>query len=354
MMPEADFLAERQKHYANILNDLFDPTPHMNSIRIFEFVCALVRAGGLELGGFDPWYESKAIIDDMRNLSHLDLPGERFPEPLKTRIRLALLAYCTLTEMDLPYVIIANLLRLRNGEKYHLEPFHDLAHERPPKKGRVFRKVIPPTPSQKIKRISELAKKANMEGVSTALGENYDPVLRNAVYHSDYVLHDDSLIIRKDSRLSKNEGYYTPRIGLEELDEVIMNAFACFSALFSLYERCRRSFGDFQCAFLPYDGHYKGVLQFVFDADGVLIGFRVYWPNGTTGEYARTKDACTGHNLSFDPDGSINFMVGLYASTPGPFSPLVEQGAEPTYANVPGTALKPHWPADLKPYKLAI
>lgn len=178
-------------------------------------------------------------------------------------------------------------------------------------------------------------------------------MLRNAVYHSDYVLHGDGLIIRKASRLSKRAGYYTPRIGWEELDEIITNAFACFSALFSLYERCRRSFGDFRNTFLPYDFHYKGVLQFLFDADEVLIGFRVYWPNGTTGEYARTKDACTGQNISFDPDGSINFMVGLYASRPGPFSPLVEQGAEPTYANVPGTTMMPHWPADLKPYKLS-
>ena len=137
-MPTAEFLADRQKHYAHLLNDLFDPTPHMNTIRIFEFVCALVRAGGLELGGFDPWYESQAIIDDTRNLSQLDLPSDQFPEPMKTRIRLALLAYCTLTEMDLPYVLLANLLRLRIGEKYHLEPFHGLEQKRPTKKGQAF------------------------------------------------------------------------------------------------------------------------------------------------------------------------------------------------------------------------
>ena len=353
-MPTAEFLADRQKHYARLLNDLFDPTPHMNTIRIFEFVCALVRAGGLELGGFDPWYESQAIIDDTRNLSQLDLPSDQFPEPMKTRIRLALLAYCTLTEMDLPYVLLANLLRLRIGEKYHLEPFHGLEQKRPPKKGQAFGKVIPPTPSQKIKRITGLAKKANMEPVGKALEENHDAVLRNAVYHSDYVLHEDSMFIRKDSRFSKREGYYTPRIGLDELDEVITSAFAFFSALFALYERCRRSFGDFQRAFLPYDGHYKGILQFLFASDGLLIGFRVYRPNGTTGEYARTKEACTGHNLSFDKDGSINFMVGLYASERGAFSPLVEDGAEPVYAVVPGTELRPHWPADLKVYKLPI
>jgi len=351
-MADADFLADRQRHYAIVLNDLFDPTPHMESHRLFEFVCALVRAGGLELGGFDPWYESKAIIDDMRNLALLELPSDRFPDPPKTRIRLALLAYCTLTEMDLPYMLIANLLRLRLGNKYHLDPFHDLAQRRPPRKGQVFGTVVPPTAKQKIKRISELAKQAKMEAVSAAFAETHDAVLRNAIYHSDFVLHDDSLFIRKASRLSKKEGGYTPRIALDELDELITNAFALFSALFALYERCRRSFADFRNAFLAYDDHYKGVLQLLFDGEGVLIGFRVYWPNGTCGEYARTRDACTGFNLSFDPDGSINFMVGLIASHRGAFSPLVEHDAEPVYSVIPGTSLTPHWPADLKPYKL--
>jgi hypothetical protein len=63
----------------------------------------------------------------------------------------------------------------------------------------------------------------------------------------------------------------------------------------------------------------------MFDGDGTLIGFRVYWPNGTTGEYARTKDACSAINISFDPDGSVNFMVGPYAPNRGSFSPLVRR-----------------------------
>jgi hypothetical protein len=239
-MPDADFFANRQRHYALVLNNLFDPTPHMESHRLFEFVCALVRAGGLELGGLDPWYESKAIIDDMRNLALLDLPSNRFPDPQKTRIRLALLAYCTLTEMDLPYMLVANLLRLRLGNKYHLDPFHDLDQRRPRKKGQAFGTVVPRTAKQKLKRISELAKQANMEAVSAAFEETHDAVLRNAVYHSDFVLHDDSLFIRKASRLSKKEGGHTPRVAFDELEELITNAFALFSALFGLYERCRR------------------------------------------------------------------------------------------------------------------
>ncbi|MEO8052209.1 MAG: hypothetical protein ABI833_17505 [Acidobacteriota bacterium] len=352
-MPGADFLATRQRHYADILNDLFDPPPHMESHRLFEFICALVRAGGLELGGIDPWYESRAIIADLRNLSSLELPADRFPHPAKTQVRLALLAYCTLTEMDLPYMLLANLLRLRIGNKYHIDPFHDLAKQRKPSKGHPFGTLVPPTTNQKLKRITELAQKANMSSIGAALEEVHDSVIRNAVYHSDFVLQDDSFLIRKASRLSKKEGGFTPRVALEELDELITNAFALYSALFSLYERCLNSFGDSKEAFIPYDSHYKGVMEFLFEEEDRLIGFRIYWPNGACGEYARTKEACVNMNLSFDQDGSINFMVGLIASQRGPFSPLVEHGTQPNYAFKPSTQLRPHWPDDLRPYKLS-
>jgi hypothetical protein len=57
-------------------------------------------------------------------------------------------------------------------------------------------------------------------------------------------------------------------------------------------------------------------------------------------------------NFTFEADGSINFMVGLYARARGPFSPLVENGAQPIYAPVPSMDVRPHWPEDLKPYVL--
>jgi hypothetical protein len=47
----ADLYNKRVRHYADILNDLFDPTPHMRVDRLFEFVCSLVRAGGIEVPG---------------------------------------------------------------------------------------------------------------------------------------------------------------------------------------------------------------------------------------------------------------------------------------------------------------
>jgi len=346
--PEEAF-STRIRHYAEILNPLFDPRPHMNTNRFFELVCVLVRSSGIQDEGWDPWYESQAILNDLLGLASLELPADKFPEANRTRLRLGLLSYCHVTEMDMPYALLANLLRLRLSEKYDINPFRDLV--RSVGKGHKAR-VILPSPHKKIQRISELSKKAQFPELGQALEAIYDSAVRNAVYHSDYTLTDKELRLLAGTRFSKKEGAYTPVVELGELNSLVVETFAFYRAFFALYERCRKSFGDFQGTFLPYDGHYKGVLQLVFDNDGSLAGFRVYWPNETVGEYSRSRSGCIGSNLVFDPDGSINFMVGVYASKPGSFSPLVEHDAQPAYSFVPGTDLKPHWPEDLKVYKL--
>ena len=347
--PAQDVFRARIRHYAEILNPLFDPRPHMNTVRLFEFVCVLVRSSGIQDAGWDPWYESQATLNDLLGLASLELPADKFPEANRTRLRLGLLSYCHVTEMDMPYALLANLLRLRLGEKYDINPFRDLV--RFTGKGHKARLILP-SPHKKIQRISELSKKAQFPELGQALEAIYDSAVRNAVYHSDYTLTDKELRLLAGTRFSKKEGAYTPVVELDEVNSLVVEAFAFYRAFFALYERCRKSFGDFQSAFLPYDGHYKGVLQLVFDNDALLAGFRVYWPNESVSEYSRGRNGCMGLNLEFDPDGSINFMVGLYASKPGNFSPLVEYEAQPAYALVPGTALRPHWPEDLKVYKL--
>ena len=91
-------------------------------------------------------------------------------------------------------------------------------------------------------------------------------------------------------------------------------------------------------------------MEFVFGRDDGLIGFRVYWPNGSHSEFSRSEAGCVGQNVEFDPDGSINFFVGLYASKRGAFSPLVEFNSQPNYPPCPGTEFTPHWPDPLAPY----
>jgi hypothetical protein len=342
----------RFRHYAEILNPLFDTNLFMTSDALFEFVCVLVRPAGIQGPEWDPWYESQSMLGDLSNLAELDLPSSLFHDPARTRVRLSLLSYCHVTEMDLPYVLVVNLLRVRLGKKYDISPFQDLAV--PVKKGGVVQKLIPPSPGKKIKRIKELAEQAQLPDVGQAFESIHDAVIRNAVAHSDYTLADGEFRLLKDHRKSKNKGYLSKVVSWEELTELFIDTFAFYTALFSLYDRCTKSFGDFTNAFIPYDGHYKAVLQLVFDEEQRLIGFRAFWPNSSVSEWSRTKQGCGGINLSFDADGSVNFFVGLYASKRGKFSPLVEDGAEPVYAQIRGSDSRPHWPEDLKSYKLPL
>jgi hypothetical protein len=336
------------RHFAEILNPLFDPKPHMAVDRLFEFVCALVRAGGALDQGWDPLYESMSTLDDLAGLAKLNLPAEQFPDPVRTRARLALLSYCHLTEMDLPYTIVANLLRLRIGKNYDDDPFRGLIVI--PKRKNA--KVLFPTPGKKINQIKKFALEATLPLVGEAFEAIYDKVIRNAVYHSDYTLEAGEFRFLKAYRFSKKAGCSLQSVSWDELAELVTNTFAFYKALFALYDRCSKSFGSFKDAFLPYDFFLKGILQLIFDEEDRLIGFRTYWPNGSLSEYSRTKNGSVGNNLAFNPDGSINFMVGEYASKPGSFSKLVEQDMRAAYAVVPGTSLRPYWPEKIAAYKL--
>jgi hypothetical protein len=343
---------DRVRCYAEILNPLFDATEDMRVDRLFEFVCVLVRAAGIQDAEWDPWHESQAMLRDLGNLAKIQLPSDVFPQPDRTRMRLFLIQYCHITEMDLPYELVANLLRLRIGKKYDTNPFSHLARFVGKKEEGPFRRVKRPSPKMKLGHIKQLAKEAKMSEVGEAFESIHDGVIRNAVYHSDYTLADGEFRLLRDYHHSKKKSYRSQVITFEELDDLLMDAFAFYIALFSLYERCRKSFSDFEDVILPYDLHYKGLLQFIFDDEHRLIGFRTYWPNQSRSEFCRTERGCAGVNLHFDPDGSINFMVGLYASKRGEFSPLVEHDAEPTYSMIPGTNVRPYWPEKLAAYKL--
>jgi hypothetical protein len=345
----------RIRHYADILNPLFwnnDFNRHVD--RMFEWACTMVRVTGMKDTGWDSYTESTALLEDLTQLMGLKLPEDRFPKPANTQARLALIAYSHMVEMSVPYDLLANLLRLRIGMKYSIDPLAHLNKIRDTKvNGVKTKRLVRASPIAKINEIDKLAAKAGAPEVGVALRGIYNSTIRNAVYHSDYAVHDGSLRLLSGYHYSKKEGCNTPLVTFEELGEITSEAFAFHSALLALWNRQRKLFIDFREKFLPYDSHYKGVIEFTFEDDS-LNGFRVYWPNGTVGVCARNADGQSyAQNIQFEPDGSINFFVGILASRPGTFSPCVEADAEPEYAFVPGTDKRPHWPNDFRPYTLA-
>lgn len=343
----------RMRHYADILNPLFWSDDFNRVDRTFEWACTMVRATGLMDTGWDSYTESIALLEDLTQLMGLELPADRFSNPANTQARLAVIAYSHMIEMSVPYELLANLLRLRMGMKYSIHPLAHLNKVRGATVNGVKRKrIAPASPIAKINEIDEMAKKVGVPDVGAALRGIYNGTIRNAVYHSDYAIHDDSFRLLSGSHYSKKEGVNTPLITFDELGEVTSEAFAFHSALLVLWKRQRKLFIDFRGKILPYDDRYKGVIEFTFEGDS-LNGFRVYWPNGTVGVCARNADGQTeARNIEFEPDGSINFFVGILASHPGSFSPCVEAGSDPEYALVPGTEKRPHWPNDLRPYPL--
>jgi hypothetical protein len=333
---ESDF-----HRYVRVLAPLFDPTPHMRNDRLFEYVCCLVRAGGIEAQDSDPIAETTALVEDLRNLSALDL--RQFPQPQRTSARLALLAYCHVVEADFFYRVLASLAKLRAGHRYDMNPFRGLARKRKDR-------ILPPSLAAKIKRVNELCAAVGVE-TAPLFDEVYFPDIRNAVFHADYALSDDTFRMLGGWFKSK-KGYLTPAVSLDELGVVIQRAFAFYSAVMQLHERARHQLMDFKDMIVPYDGHYKGLLELLFE-DDALAGYRAYWPNASNSEFSRTRAGCSAMNVTFDDDGSMNFMVGLYApkGRRSAFSPLVEEGTQPTYRAAAPRTVAPHWPEDLKPYR---
>jgi hypothetical protein len=197
-----------------------------------------------------------------------------------------------------------------------------------------------------------MADEAGLADVGTALEGIYNATIRNAVFHSDYAIHDNSMRLLSGTFCSRKDGTNTPLIAFDELGEVTSEAFAFHSALLQLWRRQRTLFTDFRGKFLPYDEAYKGILEYLFEGD-VLNGFRAYWPNGTISTCTRTINGqSTAQNIAFNDDDSINFFVGEIFSDRDAFSPCVERGKRPYYGVVPGTDKRPYWPEIRQAYEL--
>lgn len=112
----------RIRHYADILNPLFWNDDFNSVDRMFEWACAIVRVTGLKDTGWDSYTESIELLEDLTQLMRLELPKDRFPNSANTQARLAVIAYSHMIEMSVPYELLANLIRLRMGMKYSIQP----------------------------------------------------------------------------------------------------------------------------------------------------------------------------------------------------------------------------------------
>ncbi len=332
--PTTPFDAKRDQ-YVELLKPLFLPADPVSN-DIIRYFASLLRVLGMEDRGWDPYAESRAVLSDINGFFKVDLPEAIFQQPDRTTWRLGLLLYSHIVEMDAPYEVMTNLLRFQLGKGYSPNPFFAFLSSAQKKS---FQKVGIST-GRKIEIIKQLSEAAGLE-VGTIFDDFYNNRLRNAISHSDYIFTDEDFRCRGGI-----SGIRAFKIAYEELDRILMSAKAFIAAFFSVEQLARQVWGTKKQQAIPYDPHYKGLMEVLVDDRDLMCGFRVHWPNNSQSTYRRTEDGIDMTNCSLDlKNATISLFVDLYARNPGQFSPLVERDANPVYTKLEGCDEPPTWPA---------
>lgn len=305
---------------------------------IIPYFASLLRIVGMEDKGWDPYVESRAVLEDLNHLIQIELPEDRFPDTSLTRWRLGLLFYTHVIEMDAPYEVLANLLRYKLKKGYSPSPFFDFLTDNQKKR----HKNSGLFPKQKIEIIKQLSEEVGI-GTGAIFDEFYRGDLRNAINHSDFIFTDNGF------RCRNGNGFKSFAITFEELNMLVTKAKVFIGTFFGLEKEARRHWGTFAGKGLPYDRDYKGIMEILVDDDSLMNGFKVHWPNNSESVYRRREDGIDMINCMLDMDNAdISLMVGLYARNKSAFSPLVEVNGKPKYTPLEGIEEELTWPMEEK------
>lgn len=155
--------------YLNLLDPIFNKAKQTNE---FEFICTLVKVQGFRDSGWDPFENLEQL-----NKYFWRIASSRLEDNLKANQ--ALFLYGLILEASDPYEALANLLNIIEGDRYTILNFPDSTDA----SGRI-RSQHP------LDKIAQLKKRAKKKKLDLSLYDDFfDNGLRNAVFHSDYVIH---------------------------------------------------------------------------------------------------------------------------------------------------------------------
>jgi hypothetical protein len=320
LTPEQKNEAIRERYIPMLAPAFFPDDPTQPDI--IQLFASLLRVVGMEDKGWDPYSESRAVLDDLYSLMQIDLPEDKFKDKGLTNWRLGLLFYTHIVEMSAPYEVLTNLLRYRLGKGYSPNPYYDFLTKNQRK--RFKRSGL--FPKQKIEIIKQLSAEAGLQ-VGEIFDEFHDTEFRNAIAHSDFIFADDGFRCRN--------GNFTGafKMSFEQVDDIITKAKVFIGTFFVLEREARRRWGEHAGLSMAYDPTLKGVMEVLVDGEGLMNGFKVHWPNSSDSIYRRTEGGIEMTNCSLAiEDSTLSLFVGSYARAPGDFSTLVEADAEPVYS----------------------
>jgi len=195
-----------QKQVTATIQNLFERAKAKDE---FEYACKLLRIRGVESAGWDSLEETDQLFQDITGLMNSPLRGY-------TQVRLALLLYSHLTEVDAIYLVLANLVRVIQGERYTMDPFAQLYQPR----GKPRMDQRPPSAKSVVNYLVKCADEQKESDLVELLNWFFHDNVRNAFFHSDYIIHQDEFRSREAWLLQK-DGTYSPSLKLVELMELI-------------------------------------------------------------------------------------------------------------------------------------
>ncbi len=191
--------------YLNAFGPLFEKAKETCE---FEFILTLLRVRGFSGPGWDPFGSSQQIF---KGISYVEKKIKDF----YICRHLNLLLYAHIVEASEPYEILANLIRICEGKRFHIDNF--------PPKGKYLR---PQSPSEKIIKLDDMASKINMSNSIYPLKDVFDRDLRNAIFHSDYSLYQGEVRIIKPMKSYSNH----------EITKIMNKGLAYFNAFLTLFK----------------------------------------------------------------------------------------------------------------------
>jgi hypothetical protein len=173
---------------------------------------------GMEDAGWQPINETQQLVADLSGL----INGPIYED---AKIRLALLLYCHITESSYHYHVLYNLLLTVERTPPKLFSFLD----KYTKSGR------PPTVSAKLSEIRSVANRLGLQDIGLIFDEIIRADIRNAFFHSDYILHEDVLRL-------KHRGSEIRQISTEEVYELVGKTVDFFRHILRKQSEARMSF----------------------------------------------------------------------------------------------------------------
>jgi hypothetical protein len=217
---------------------------------------------GMEDVGWQPINETQALTADLIGLINGPLHHH-------AKARMALLLYCHITEANFLYHCLYNMLLAAEGHPPKVFNFLDK-----------YKNGVPPSVSAKLTEIKAKAAAQKFEGINAIFSEVIRPDIRNAFFHSDYILFENELRL-------KHPGSQYARIPLQEVFELVQKTVEFFNGFMGLLNESRRSFpaGYKITGRRAPKGQPLSSVEVLVDERGFATGFQssdplpIWWPD---------------------------------------------------------------------------